>query len=93
MAWHRHRVKRSKQNKKNHARNVSAKRTLKNLTKELLALIKGKKKDEAKTLLKKLTKTYATHAKRGIIHKKSASRHISRLTQKVNKMAKLDPSE
>lgn len=88
MAWHRHRTKRAKQNKKNNLRNVSAKRTLKSLTKKLLSLIKEKKGDEAKTQLKKLVKTYATSAKRGILHKKSASRHISRLTTKVNKMAK-----
>lgn len=84
MAWHRHRIKRMKQAKKRHTQNVSAKRNLKSLTKQLLALIKDKKIDDAKTQLRKLIKAYATTAKRGIIHRENASRHISRLTQKVN---------
>lgn len=93
MAWHRHRVKRAKQNKKSNTRNVSAKRALKVLTKKLLTLIKEKKVEEAKTQLEKLTKAYATSAKRGIVHHKNASRHISRLTIKVNKIGKEDISE
>jgi len=84
MAWHRHRIKRLKQSRKKRARNVAAKRTLKTLTKKLLELIKEKKIEDAKTHLKKLISTYAITAKRGIIHKKNASRHISRLTKKVN---------
>lgn len=84
MAWHRHRIKRRKQSKKRQVQNVSAKRTLKSLTKQFLAFIKDKKTEEAKTHLRKLIKAYATSAKRGIIHKKNASRHISRLTHKVN---------
>lgn len=84
MAWHRHRIKRRKQSRKRQIQNVGAKRTLKSLTKQLLALIKDKKIDAAKTYLKKIIKAYATTAKRGILHKKNASRHISRLTKKVN---------
>lgn len=84
MAWHRHRIKRLKQSKKSRARNMAAKRTLKTLIKKLLELIKEKKIDEAKSHLKKIISAYATSAKRGIIHKKNASRHISRLTKRVN---------
>lgn len=93
MAWHKHRLKRLKQSKKRHARNISAKRKLKALTKELLALIKEKKIDEAKTLLRKVVSAYATTAKRGIIHKKNASRHISRLTKKVNSLLRGQTSQ
>lgn len=84
MVWHRHRAKRIKQSKKNRARNLSGKKKLKNLTKELLALITEKKVDKAKTHLKKVVSAYATTAKRGIINKKNASRRISNLTRKVN---------
>jgi small subunit ribosomal protein S20 len=84
MAWHRHRMKRVKQNKRKNTQNVNTKRILKTLTKQLLALIKEKKLDEAKTHLKKTVKAYATSAKRGILHKNNASRHIGRLTKKVN---------
>jgi len=88
MAWHRHREKRLKQGKKNQAKNVAAKRSLKTLTKQLLALIKDKKADEATAQLKKVTKAYATSSKRGVLHKKNASRHISRLSAKVNTLLK-----
>lgn len=93
MAWHRHRIKRRKQSKKKQTRNISAKRTLKILTKKLMSLVKEKKVTEAKTQLRKIEKAYATTAKRGIIHKRNASRHISRLTQKVNNLGKLDLPE
>jgi len=88
MAWHRHRIKRVKQSKKRNTRNVNTKRVLKTITKQLLTLIKEKNKDEAKTQLKKVIKAYATSAKRGIIHKSNASRHISRLTKQVNALEK-----
>lgn len=87
MPWHRSRVKRLKQSQKHHRRNVSAKRNLKDLTKKLLALVKEKKVPEAKKLLKEVTSAYATTAKRSTIHHKNASRHISRLTKKVNAIA------
>ena len=86
MAWHKHRLKRAKQSKQNRAKNIGGKRKIKTETKELLALIKDKKQDEAKMKLSKVIKTYATTAKRGILHKKNASRHISRLTRKVNSL-------
>jgi small subunit ribosomal protein S20 len=84
MAWHRHRIKRVKQSKKKNTKNVNTKRMLKSNTKQLLELIKEKKTAEAKTQLKKVVKAYATSAKRGILHKSNASRHISRLTKQVN---------
>ena len=88
MAWHRSRIKRMKQAKKNRNRNVSAKKTIKATTKEILALINGKKAKESQELLEKVKSTYATTAKRGIITKNSASRKISRLTKKVNTLQK-----
>lgn len=88
MAWHKHRIKRLKQSKRKRTRNVAAKRTLKTLIKELLLLLKEKKLEDAKIRLKKITSTYAKTAKRGIVKRKTASRHISRLTKKVNKLAK-----
>lgn len=84
MAWHRHREKRTKQSKKKNATNIAAKRNLKTLIKQLLQLIKDKKVNESKDQLKKIIKASSTMAKRGIIHKNNASRHISRLTKKVN---------
>lgn len=88
MAWHRSRQKRLKQSKKNRNRNISAKSKLKELTKELLALVNAKKVPEAKETLKKISGEYAKTAKRGIIKKENSSRHISRLTKKVNALAK-----
>lgn len=84
MPWHKSRLKRLKQADKAHRKNISAKRNLKGLIKKLLVLIKEKKVSEAKDLLKKIKSAYASTAKRGIIHHKNASRHISRLAKKVN---------
>jgi len=87
MPWHRSRVKRLKEAKKHHRRNMAGKRKIKDITKELLSLIKEKKAPEAKELFKTVTSTYASTAKRGIIHPKTASRHISRLAKRLNASA------
>lgn len=84
MAWHRSREKRLKQGKKRRGLNTGNKRRIKDLGKKVLALIKEKKSTEAKELLKQISATYQSSAKKGVIHSNNASRHISRLTKKIN---------
>lgn len=57
---------------------------LKTRAKKLEHLIAEKKKDEAKKYFDVLTVKYMKSASKGIIHKKTASRKISRLAKKVN---------
>ncbi len=84
MAWHRAREKKLKQDDRKKSKNTGTKRRLKDLNKKLLSSIKDKKTTEAKELLKQVSKSYQATAQKGVIHKNNASRHIARLTKKVN---------
>ena len=58
----------------------------KSIIKEISLLITKKKKKEAVKLLPKLNSQLMRIAKTGIIKKQTASRKISRLTKKINKI-------
>ena len=77
--------KRNKQNKKRNARNKMAKSSMKTAIKNLKeAVTAGKKDPEA---LKNAQKVIAQTARKGVLHKKTASRYTSRLAALVNKSA------
>lgn len=84
MATHKSAEKRDRQNKKRRTRNVSAKSTLRTKVKTVDTAVEDKKKTEAAAALKTAAPALAKAASKGIIHKKNASRKISRLTKKVN---------
>lgn len=77
--------KRARQNAKGRLRNREAKSELKLLTKKLLALISSKKKEEAVKAFLEISSRFDKAAKKGIIHKNNASRHKSRLAQRLAK--------
>ena len=58
----------------------------KSIIKEISLLITGKKKKEAIKLLPRFNSQLMKIAKVGIIKKQTASRKISRLTKKINKI-------
>ena len=58
----------------------------KSIIKKIDLLITAKKKDEAIKLLPKFNSQLMKIAKEGVIKKKTASRKISRLTKKINKL-------
>ena len=64
-------------------RNQSAKSELKTETKKFLDLISSKKMDEAKKQLNHLISQLDRAQSKGIIHKNTASRKISRLMKKI----------
>ncbi|MBU0971740.1 MAG: 30S ribosomal protein S20 [Proteobacteria bacterium] len=82
MANHKSAKKRAKQSQVRRMRNRSAKTTLKNLEKSLRAAQESgaDTKDE---LMKQTQSAIHKAAKKGIIHKKTASRKISRLFKLV----------
>jgi len=84
LATHKSAEKRDRQNKRRRARNISAKSALRTKVKAVDTAVEGKKKTEAATALKMTAPALAKAASKGIIHKKNASRKISRLTKKVN---------
>ena len=77
-----------RQSKKKHARNVVISSETKTLVKKYNQLLLEKKFDEAKTFLKTVSSGLHKAAARGIMHKNTASRKISRLAKKLTKQAK-----
>jgi len=67
-------------------RNEAIKSALKTIVKKLESLIAEKKKDEAQKSLKTVGIKYMKAASKGIVHKKTASRKISRLVKRVNRI-------
>lgn len=59
---------------------------MKTAIKNLNVAIESGNADEAKTMLAATVPVIAKTASKGTIHKKNASRKISRLTKKVNQM-------
>lgn len=86
MANHKSALKRIKQSLKSRERNRTAKAALRTIVKKFNATV-GKDATEAKAVLAEAVPTIAKAASRGIIHKNTAARSISRLTKKLNKAA------
>jgi small subunit ribosomal protein S20 len=77
-------LKRARQTVKRNLRNTSVKSTLKTVIKKVeTAVSSGNKEDAIKALLEAV-RELNTAASKGIIHRNTASRKISRLTKKVD---------
>ena len=83
MATHKSAKKRAKQSQVRRLRNKSVKTTLKNLEKKLKAA-KEANSDNKDELMRQTQSAIHKAAKKGIIHKKTASRKISRLFKFMN---------
>ncbi len=87
MANHKSAVKRARQNDKRRIRNKAVRTRVKSVTKDLRLSAEGESKD---VVLQKLNTTQSAidiAAKKGVIHKNTAARKISRLTKLVNKIS------
>ncbi|MDM8541099.1 30S ribosomal protein S20 [Desulfococcaceae bacterium HSG7] len=88
MANHKSAVKRARQNEKRRERNKIVRTGIKNVTKNVRLV--AQKKEDSEIVLKTLNNAKSVidkAAKKGVIHKNTASRKISRLTKLVNKAA------
>jgi len=83
-------IKRAAQTEKRELINRSSKKLVKTLSKKVAAEAVSKNMDGAKTALKDAVVAIDKAAIKGIIHRKTASRKVSRLTKLVNA---LSPSE
>ncbi|MEN8210715.1 MAG: 30S ribosomal protein S20 [Thermodesulfobacteriota bacterium] len=83
MANHKSAKKRAKQSQVRRLRNKSVKTTLKNLEKKLKAA-KETNSDNKNEILRQTQSAVQKAAQKGIIHKKTASRKISRLFKFMN---------
>jgi small subunit ribosomal protein S20 len=87
LATHESALKRHRQSLKRRLRNKIVRSQMKSSMKTLSDAIDGKDKAAAKETLRSTTATIARTAAKGVIHKKTASRKISRLTKRVNSLA------
>jgi small subunit ribosomal protein S20 len=85
MADHASAIKQARKAKKRHARNQLVLTSLKTLVKKMNTALASKQPEEAKALLVKTTSAFDRAVTKGIVHRNTASRKISRLTLKVQK--------
>jgi len=86
MVRHKSTEKRARQNKKRYLYNRAIKSSVKTRIKNLLTTLETKNKESVYPELKKVISSINRAASKGVIHKKTASRKISRLTKMVNKL-------
>lgn len=80
-------LKRARQTKVKTQINKAAKNMLKTLSKSVENAVADKNADSAKTALKKAVSAYDKASKKGVIHRNTASRNVSRLTKLVGSMS------
>ena len=88
MANHKSALKRARQNKEHQLRNNSRKTRIKNVVKAVETSIAEKSPTKVQEHMRLAQKTIAKMAAKGIIHKRTASRNISRLSRKVQVLIK-----
>lgn len=84
MANHKSALKRARQNEERRMRNKSTKTRIKNIVKDVRLDVSENSKESALTKLDAAKSIIDKAAKKGVIHKKTASRKISRLSKTVN---------
>lgn len=84
MANHKSAVKRNRQAQAGRLRNRANRSKMKTVVRSLNEAIESGSVEEAKTALQTAVPVIAKTASKGTIHKKNASRKISRLTKRVN---------
>jgi len=77
-------IKRARQNEKRRLRNKSSKTRIKNIVKNVRLAVSEKSDETARVKLDIAKSIIDNAAKKGVIHKKTASRKISRLSRLVN---------
>jgi small subunit ribosomal protein S20 len=87
LANHKSALKRARQNEMRRLRNKSVKTKIKNVTKDLRLSVSETSKEEALKKLDMAKSNIDTAAQKGVVHKKTASRKISRLSKLVNNIS------
>lgn len=87
MAHHKSAIKRIKTNELRRQRNKANRTKLRNVIKQYRALISDGNAEEAKAQLPKLVSILNHSVSKGILHKATASRQVSRLTISLNKIS------
>lgn len=88
MADHKSAIKRHKQSEKRRLRNNAVKSEIRTVVKRVRANIEEGKSEEASVNLKAATVLFDRAASKGVLHRKNASRKISRLSTAVHNASK-----
>lgn len=84
MANHKSALKRARQTIVRNMRNTALKSYTRTLVKKVEAAVSEKKIDEAKEMFRMAQKSLAKIGQKGVVHRNTAARKISRLNQLVN---------
>jgi small subunit ribosomal protein S20 len=84
---HKNVLKAARQSEKRRLRNRSVQSGVKTLMKRLQSAIEANKRDEAAKMLSDASRGLSRAASKGVIHRNTAARRISRLTAQVQKLA------
>jgi small subunit ribosomal protein S20 len=84
---HKSTIRRARQADRRHERNRATFNTVKTLIKRVQTAVAEKKTDEAKTSLQDAASAIGKAVSKGILHRNTASRRISRLTLRVNALS------
>ena len=83
MANHKSALKRARQNENRRMRNKSSRTRIKNVVKDVQQTVNEKSVETAQIKLDEAKSVIDKAAKKGVIHKKTAARKISRLSKRV----------
>ena len=86
MPHRRQSFKAHRQSQKRHRRNLKVKTDIRKTLKNLESLFSNKNIDEAKKILKAVISKLAKAAKKGMVHRNTARRKISRLSRRAAKL-------
>ncbi len=87
MAYHKSALKRARQNENRRLRNKSVKTSVKSIVKEVRLDANGSSNETGLKNLDMAKSKIDKAAKKGVIHKKTASRKISRLSKLINSIS------
>jgi small subunit ribosomal protein S20 len=92
LANHPSALKRARQSKTRKLRNLAHKTRAKSVVKEVRALLESNDTAQAHEKLKKAVSTLHRSVSKGVLHRKKASRKISRLARAVNRAVSAKPA-
>lgn len=81
-------LKRARQAEKRNERNKAERTKLRTLAKKVAGAVDAKDKEQIEASLKQAVKAYSMAASKGIVHRNTASRNISRLSKLADKVLK-----
>lgn len=83
-------IKRVRQAEKRHLRNSTVRSKIKTLSKKVEEAVAEKNREQLEQLLRETTKAINSAVSKGVLHKNTASRKISRLSRLVNTVLKAE---